>query len=461
MAAWVMEAKLEFLSVKKLVELHEHDIAKPNHEYQRGAVWNRDQQMKLIDSILRGYQLPMIYLHYNEKIVAEMTQQSYDIIDGQQRITAMHHFAKGAFPLYESNDPKAKFPKFIQEQPCSWGGKDIHSLSSELRDQFFDAEIPVAKITTENKNEVRDLFVRLQAGFHLKPQERRDAYPGQFTEFILSLGGKPVLPRYPGHPFFQQVLHMKPGSDRGNTRQLAAQITMLYLERRANRRFPDIKAGAIDDYYYANLDFDVNSPDCKRLREILDKLNELLGDGKQPKTRGHEAIHLVLLLDSLWDDYTRSWQSQLQEAHGKFSKLLGEANQAYKDGRESETWLRYSARTRAGSDQGENIRIRHHYYVTKMLEFLGDITLKDPKRLFGQTEKEVIYWMDGGKCQECDADVRWEEAEFHHIEEHSTGGRTEPRNGALVHKHCHPKGKAQTQSFARKIEERRKAQVAR
>ena len=454
-----MEAEQKFLTVKDLVELHEHGIAKPNHEYQRGDVWNLDQRMKLIDSILRGYRLPMIYLHYNEKNIGGMKQQSYDIIDGQQRITSLHLFAEGNFPLYEPGDPKAKFPKFIQEQPCDWGGKNIHSLSSELKDQFFEAKIPVATITTDDKNEVRDLFVRLQASADLKPQEKRDAYPGQFTEFILSLGGKPILPRFPGHPFFQRVLHMKPGRDRRSTRQLAAQIAMLYLERRTNgiEYFPDIGGKAIDDYYYANLDFNSESQECKRLRDILEKLDDLLGDGKLPKTGKHEAIHLVLLLDSLWDDYVRSWESHLQEAHGKFSKLLIEANKAKQD---HEAWLPYVYRTHASSDKSENIRVRHQYYTSKMMEFLGGLTLKDPKRIFGQTDKEIIYWRDEGKCQICDADVRWKEAEFHHIEEHSKGGRTELDNGALVHKRCHPKGAAQTRAFARKIEERRKAQAA-
>ena len=244
------------------------------------------------------------------------------------------------------------------------------------------------------------------------------------------------------------------------TRQLAAQIAMLYLSRRAGDQIPNTNASAIDDYYYENLDFDENSQDCQRLRAILDKLDELLGNGKQPRLKGHEAIHLVLLLDSLWDDYTRSWESRLQAAHGEFSKLITEATKASKRGEQNETWLHYGLRTRSGADLSENIRSRHHYYASKMAEFIGNLTPKDPKRNFGQLERELVYWRDGQRCQVCDADVQWGDAEIHHIEEHSKGGRTELENGALVHKHCHPKGAKQTQAFARKIEERRKAQAA-
>ena len=66
-----MKATQEFSSIKDLVDLRKNDMVKPNPEYQRGNVWSRDQQMKLIDSVMRGYQLPIIYLHDIKKTVAE------------------------------------------------------------------------------------------------------------------------------------------------------------------------------------------------------------------------------------------------------------------------------------------------------------------------------------------------------------------------------------------------------
>ena len=448
-----MKTEQDFLTVKELVDLRKNDMATPNHEYQRGAVWNRDQQMKLIDSVMREYQLPIIYLHYNKKTVGRMTQESYDIIDGQQRITALYLFVEGAFPLYTADDEKARFPKFLQSEPCPWGGKDFHGLSEELKDRLLNARLPVAYIETDNSNEVRDLFVRLQSGFPLNAQEKRDSYPGQFTDFILALGGKPEIPKYPGHSFFKRVLRMKPGQDRGKTRQLAAQLAVLFLERRNNGsgHFADINARAIDDYYYTNLDFNSESPDCKRLREILNKLDHLLGDGKSPRLRAHDAIHLVLFLDSIWEDYTRSWESTLQEAQGKFSTTLAKATQSSKQGEPDETWLKYGVWTRSGSDRGENIRRRHDYYSQRIVEFLGNLIPKDPQRTFGPLEREIIYWRDAKTCKVCCADVLWNEVEIHHVKEHSQGGKTELQNGVLVHKQCHPKGPAATKELASKV----------
>ncbi len=401
--------------------------------------------MKLIDSVMRGYQLPIIYLHDIKRVVANRTQQRYDIIDGQQRINALYLFVEGAFPLYNVEDEKAKFPAFLKKYECPWGGKHFDALSDELKNKLLETKLSVAFIETNDDNEVRDLFVRLQSGFPLNPQGKRDSYPGEFTDFILKLGGKPDIPKYPGYGFFQSALKMKPGQDRGKTRQLAAQIATLFLEQIKNGsgHFGDISARAIDEYYYAHLDFDSSSPECDRLRNILDKLNVLMGNWKGPKLQAHNAIHLVLFVDSIWDDYTRSWEETLGNAQKQFSEILAEATLAAKQGQPDEAWLQYGQWARSNADRGESIHRRHRYYSARMVELLGNLTPKDPKRAFNSLEREVIYWRAKGKCQaECGAPVIWEDAEIHHVVQHQHGGKTVLENGVLVHKHCHPKGAA-------------------
>ena len=343
--------------------------------------------------------------------------------------------------MYQIDDKQARFPNFLQELPCPWGGKSFEGLTEELKSQLLETKLPVAFIEPDVDHEVRDLFVRLQSGFPLNAQERRDSYPGQFTEFILRLGGKPEIPRYPGHDFFQRVLKMKPGQDRGKTRQLAAQIAVLYFERhnRGHDYFTDINSRAIDDYYYTHLDFDGTTPECHRLRSILDKLDALLGDGKR-KLAAHNAIHLVLLLDTLLDDYTRSWEQNLAFAQDEFSAALARGAAASKEGKPDNTWLNYGVWTRTNSDRGDSIHRRHIFYAEQMLSLMGSVTLKDPNRSYGPLERELIYWRDKKRCNVCDAEVIWEDAEIHHIREHAKGGRTELSNGVLVHGHCHPKG---------------------
>ncbi len=441
-----METRQEVRTIKDLVELREAEFMVPNPEYQRGEVWTVDQQKKLIDSVMRSYQLPIIYLHDITRTVAGRVQERFEIIDGQQRINALRRFIAGEFSLYNVEDERAKFPTFLKNYDCPWGGQDFSTLPDELQSKLLCTELPVAYIKTEDDNEVRDLFVRLQAGFPLNAQEKRDSYPGEFTEFILKLGGKPDRVGYPGHNFFQDVLKMKPNSDRGKTRQLAAQISVLFFERHKSgpSHFSNINASAIDDYYYTNLSFDPSAIECSRLRNILDKLTSLLGNWKGPKLQAHNAIHMVLFLDSIWDDYTRSWEGTLADAQKQFSQVLAEATLSSKQGNPEEAWLQYGQWARTNSDRGESIQRRHRYYSARMVEFLGNLTSKDPNRAFNQLEREVIYWRDQGKCRAdgCGAPVMWADAEIHHVLEHQHGGKTVLENGVLVHKHCHPKGAA-------------------
>ncbi len=239
-------------------------------------------------------------------------------------------------------------------------------------------------------------------------------------------------------------MRMKPESDRGKTRTVAAQIASLFLSRReyGPDHFMDISSEALDVFYYTHIDFDKRSTDAQRLVSILDKLEALLGTGAHPKLRNHDAIHLVLLVDALWDDYTRSWESTLPTALDKFSAALASGKETRYASSPDEFWLRYGQWTRVNSDRAETIRRRHAFYAQKMLGFLQPLQLKDMKRVFGPLEREIIYFRDNKLCAQCKAMVPWDEAEIHHIKEHHEGGQTILGNGVVVHRHCHPKGAA-------------------
>ena len=79
--------------------------------------------------------------------------------------------------------------------------------------------------------------------------------------------------------------------------------------------------------------------------------------------------------------------------------------------------------------------------------------MKDPKRILGSLEREIIYFRYKKICARCKAPVAWDKAEIYHIKEHQDGGPTVLPNGALVHKHCHPKGSAEKAFAASTLEQ--------
>ncbi|MEO5641713.1 MAG: DUF262 domain-containing protein [Bacteroidia bacterium] len=440
------------MTIKDILALRDNNMLTVNPEYQRGEVWNDNQRKKLIDSVLRNYPLPLIYLHHKKKEVAGFQREDFEIIDGQQRISALAKFHKGAIKLFDpiSDDKEARFPSIIKNQVCPWAHCTFQGLSDELKKKFLDTKLFVIKLETENEDEARDLFIRLQAGLALNAQEKRDAWAGSYTEFVLHFGGKKNMEGYPGHDFFLRLVETK-ANDRGDTRKLCAQIGMLFLKDSVNDNWVNIGAHELDDFYYENLGFEMTSSSVKRFNDVLDKIVFLLGDGKRKRLKGHESIHLVLLVNSLIDDYTKSWESNFALAFDKFRENLAKDMKSKKEGIKGEYWNEYGNWTGSSSSSSDIIRLRHVFFTKKMFDVLKP-KAKDAIRGYGQLEREIIYYRDKKICFKCKTEVKWEDLEIHHVNEHQNGGQTTMENGVTVHKQCHPKTQDDVLKFAREWE---------
>lgn len=450
-----MELRSEIRTVEEILELKKGSMLIVNSEYQRGAVWSEAQQKKLIDSVMRGYPLPLIYLHHKVREVAGMRNEGLEIIDGQQRINALYRFSEGAFKLFDpvKDDKQARFPNFTKNKPCAWARADFLTLEPELRKKFLATPLNVVKITTDDEDEARDLFIRLQAGLPLNAQEKRDAWPGGLTHLVLQLAGKKEITRYPGHDFFRGLVKIK-STDRGEVRQLCAQICMLVFERAESGNFIDIGTQEVDDYYYRNLDFSLLDPRVARITKVLNQVVQIFSSQLSPKFRAHEAIHIVLLVDSLMWDYSRSWIPNFHAAYDKFKHTTA----LQKKARVGEYWYEYGALTQTQSSEARTIQRRHAFFLKHMLPELQPHML-DASRIYGDVEREILYYQQSKRCAVCSLEVKWNELEVHHVEEHHIGGPTSLENGAVVHKACHPKGTA-AKEFAIKWEARAKATTA-
>ena len=71
----------------------------PTPDYQRPAVWSRAQKQLLIDTILRGYDIPKFYWR---KVGS--APDRYEVVDGQQRLRAIWGYQAGEFALARDAD---------------------------------------------------------------------------------------------------------------------------------------------------------------------------------------------------------------------------------------------------------------------------------------------------------------------------------------------------------------------
>ena len=444
-----MKIKILQKTVGWLIELRKEDLLKVNHEYQRGLRWTDLQKKMFIDSIFRGYSIPAFYLHKKETSAGGLKSEHLDIVDGQQRIEAIYSYSENSFSsLDPSEDSGFKFPHFAKDAPCPWGRKRFNELSDDMTEKLTGQTIVVYEISTTDENEIRDLFIRLQGGTPLTPQDKRDSWPGNFTEFVLRVGGKPGVEKWYGHPLFKEIVK----GNESRRRQLVAQIFMLFWSLRNEKKFCDLKSPNIDVFYHSQVGFDEKCHEAKRFEEICRKLYTSLQGS--PKIAAHYLIHLFLLTDRLMEEYVaEKWD--FAEALKTFDYRCKQAEIAVKENNEGHEfykyWPSYSRWTRTSSDAAATVERRDYFFSKEMLELINPRP-RDRKRSFTEFERQLVFYRDSGECQVCKMNLKehrisWDECEIHHVLPHSEGGMTDIDNAALVHKNCHPKGEQSTKEF--------------
>lgn len=79
-------------SVFELMRKYDQQRLIVDPDFQRNLVWKREQQSRFIESIILNFPLPPLYVN-------ETREGKYIVVDGLQRITALHQFLNNKFPL--------------------------------------------------------------------------------------------------------------------------------------------------------------------------------------------------------------------------------------------------------------------------------------------------------------------------------------------------------------------------
>jgi hypothetical protein len=419
------------------------------------------QKQGLIDSLLRGYQIPIFYIHLETRTnnYTQATETTAWIVDGQQRLASVVAYCQNQFSL---PDPKRARPGTIvpvdpAELPA-WTGKKFQELEAEDRTRLLDRELLVVEITAE-RNEVRDLFIRLQAGTPLTAQEKRDAWPGDFTNFVIQHAGKPGHRLSDPKPFFNQFrktnakrLTVADGEHyvdgHADMRKFFAGLAMtIMLRERSEIDFVDLKGKTINDFYLDNLDLSADDPGAQRVVGLLDRIVDLpkFSSLKEAGPMSFQmAFHFAVFVDALdQGNYTNNWKHSVVEAFLEFKREVASARLHHRETRESLPHHERFGRllSGSGSDTAEIMRIRHAFMLSELYPKIG-LVPRDPNRGFDSLEREVIWNRDRGQCQNpgCPRPERrlaFRDATIHHIVEHSAGGMTALKNGILICPECH------------------------
>ena len=177
----VTRAQYSTLHIKRLVEDRKELIIDP--DFQRGNVWAKKQGAELVESILMGIPIPVMYLF-------EMRDGKKQVVDGRQRISAILDFLNDKLVL--------KDLKILPEyNDCKFS-----DLDAKMQGIFEDSQMYFYIIQPPTPERVKyDIFDRVnRGGTRLTNQEMRNAlYRGKSTRLISELSKTEEFLRATGH----------------------------------------------------------------------------------------------------------------------------------------------------------------------------------------------------------------------------------------------------------------------
>ena len=164
------------MSVQEAYRLYRSGNLLVNRKYQRKLVWPEQEKAELIDTILRGYPIPLILLAERPSIHGP---GRYEILDGVQRLNAIFSFIENHYPVNDKYFDVNEFTRAKQlsdEGVFSVAEEDKPRLDERECANILDYQLAVTTFSAFGDEEVTEVFGRINSrGRQLSDQERRQA----------------------------------------------------------------------------------------------------------------------------------------------------------------------------------------------------------------------------------------------------------------------------------------------
>ena len=146
-------------------------------DFQRQFVWDRNKASGFIESLLLDVPVPIIYL-------AEATDGTFVVIDGQQRLSSIFSFLDGSFP--DGRRFRLGGLNILRDV----NEKSFADIGEKYQDTLESATLSVIVLEKESDSELKfEIFKRLNTGsVKLNDQELRNCiYRGPYLELLKEL----------------------------------------------------------------------------------------------------------------------------------------------------------------------------------------------------------------------------------------------------------------------------------
>ena len=391
--------------------------------FQRKSVWGDRDRAKLIDSILRNFPLPAIFLYKRQ----DGGRLVYDVIDGKQRLESIFLFMgvmRGNRFETKTQMPDAEEPEWVDFPVLKRRGQEYRITSYEL---------PVIEVDGE-LGDIIEVFVRINStGKALTRQEKRHA---RYYNSVLLREADKIARRY--EPYFRSTGSFSAG-------QLARMKHVeLICELMLSLHQGDVlnKKTALDRVMDAGSFDGRNIAKAKRLVvSALNRVRRMFPLLKSTRLRQVTDFYsLVVLIGKfeqegliLTDRKRNRLAWDLLEAFCTQVDEVRELQRKAKGARpEQELYRDYLLTVSQMTDDISQRRKREAI----LRGILGSLfARKDEQRGFTAEQRRIIWNSSTNRrCSYpgCKHVLSWEDFTIDHIKPHSRGGRSDLENAALM-----------------------------
>jgi Protein of unknown function DUF262 len=334
--------------------------------FQRKPVWTDKQRSSLVESILMNIPIPEVYVQVTQK---NDGTELFGVVDGQQRLrTILQFIGIERDEDQEQDEDNNLFSLEALPAASSFKDKSFVDVTGDARKQFFQYEMCVRYLYTEDIREVEDVFKRLNKfTLPLKAQELRNAtFHGPFAKLSEELADNDywAVNRIVSPASIRRMADIEMMSD--------LLIGLLHGPQGGSAKI-------IDEYYERYEPFEDVFPDQSRVKRLFDKtlntIRVLFPTISDTSRWGNRADYysLFVALGSLLTDHRlpASHEKKLSKKLVKFATEVDRQLEGAPNGT-SISAQSYASAIEKGSNDKARRTDRHEALVEIMKPFLKE-----------------------------------------------------------------------------------------
>jgi hypothetical protein len=142
-------------------------------DFQRRLVWSNKHKLELIDTVLKGFPFPEVYIADRGIDIENITSERV-VVDGQQRMDTIRAYIEGELDI---TTPGGILP--------------YAELSDEVKQRFLNYRVVVCQIYGAEQDTIKEIFRRINlTRYPLNPYEINNAvYDGAFMTSAKEISG--------------------------------------------------------------------------------------------------------------------------------------------------------------------------------------------------------------------------------------------------------------------------------